>query len=213
MHRCRLHIGGGAHTLWAGSPTLPTAGGSQALRRSETGRSLRGRARGLRASPNLVGALVVKAAAHTNSGDRDLRRHRRDSVVLAARLGDQVLAAESYALDPGAVVPSGGHGDHNLAVTTAIRDADSHSAGPRKVCVSARDRVEVCACLHRCRPHIGAYAHTLWGGGSRWPKRAPASGSAARHFGRQPRPPGPMSAAAGHWPRARVRSRQDPPDC
>jgi len=33
--------------------------------------------------PNLVGALVVKAAAHGNAGDPGVARHRRDFVVLA----------------------------------------------------------------------------------------------------------------------------------
>lgn len=33
--------------------------------------------------PNLVGALISKAAAHTNVGDRDPRRHRRDFLVLS----------------------------------------------------------------------------------------------------------------------------------
>jgi hypothetical protein len=37
----------------------------------------------VRADPNLVGALVVKAAAHGNAGDPGVARHRRDFVVLA----------------------------------------------------------------------------------------------------------------------------------
>lgn len=57
-----------------GSPTLPTEG---FVRR-----------------PNLVGALVVKAAAHTNPGDRDPRRHRRDFVVLAGLITARDFAAE-----------------------------------------------------------------------------------------------------------------------
>lgn len=66
-----------------GSPTLPTEGGTQALRRTEVvAVSVDGR-EGFVRRPNLVGALVVKAAAHTNPGDRDPRRHRRDFVVLA----------------------------------------------------------------------------------------------------------------------------------
>jgi hypothetical protein len=36
--------------------------------------------------PNLVGALVAKAAAHTNPGDPGLGRHRRDFVILAGLL-------------------------------------------------------------------------------------------------------------------------------
>ena len=66
-----------------GSPTLSTEGGTQALQRTETvavevaGR--KGRVR----RPNLVGALVVKAAAHGNPGDAARGRHRRDFVVLS----------------------------------------------------------------------------------------------------------------------------------
>lgn len=66
-----------------GSPTLPTEGGTQALRRSETVAVIvEGRA-GFVRRPNLVGALVVKAAAHGHAGDLDPRRHRRDFLVLA----------------------------------------------------------------------------------------------------------------------------------
>jgi hypothetical protein len=66
-----------------GSPTLPTQGGTQALQRSVTvAVTVAGRAGHVR-RPSLVGALVVKAAAHTNIGDQDLRRHRRDFVILA----------------------------------------------------------------------------------------------------------------------------------
>ena len=66
-----------------GSPTLPTQGGTQALARSEVvAVTVEGR-EGFVRRPNLVGALVVKAAAHTNVGDHDLRRHRRDFLVLA----------------------------------------------------------------------------------------------------------------------------------
>lgn len=66
-----------------GSPTLPTQGGTQALRRSEVVTvTVEGR-EGFVRRPNLVGALVVKAAAHTNVGDQDPRRHRRDFLVLA----------------------------------------------------------------------------------------------------------------------------------
>ncbi|MCL2542048.1 MAG: hypothetical protein FWE71_06235 [Nocardioidaceae bacterium] len=65
-----------------GSPTLPTAGGTQALRRSETVRvSVAGREGSVR-RPNLVGALVGKAAALSNAGDPGLGRHRRDFVLL-----------------------------------------------------------------------------------------------------------------------------------
>ena len=77
-----------------GSPTLPTEGGTQALRRTEVvAVSVDGR-EGFVRRPNLVGALVVKAAAHTNPGDRDLRRHRRDFVILAGLITARDFAAE-----------------------------------------------------------------------------------------------------------------------
>jgi hypothetical protein len=69
-----------------GSPTLPTQGGTQALARSEAvAVTVAGRA-GHVLRPGLVGALVAKAAAHTNTGDRDPRRHRRDFLILAGLL-------------------------------------------------------------------------------------------------------------------------------
>jgi hypothetical protein len=78
-----------------GAPSLPTEGGSQALRRSETvAVAVDGRA-GFVRRPSLVGALVVKAAAHGNPGDADPRRHRRDFVVLAGLLTARDFALES----------------------------------------------------------------------------------------------------------------------
>lgn len=66
-----------------GSPTLPTAGGTQALQRSETvAVTVSGHA-GFVRRPNLVGALVGKAAALSNAGDSGLGRHRRDFAILA----------------------------------------------------------------------------------------------------------------------------------
>ena len=66
-----------------GSPTLPTQGGTQALQRSKVvAVTVAGRHGSVR-RPNLVGALIVKAAAHTKIGDQDPRRHRRDFLVLA----------------------------------------------------------------------------------------------------------------------------------
>lgn len=65
-----------------GSPTLPTEGGTQALRRSETVAVTVDGREGFVRRPNLVGALVVKAAAHGNAGDVDPRRHRRDFMAL-----------------------------------------------------------------------------------------------------------------------------------
>ena len=77
-----------------GSPTLPTEDGTQALQSSETvAVSVDGR-EGFVRRPNLVGTLVVKAAAHTNPGDLDPRRHRRDVVVLAGLISAGDFAAE-----------------------------------------------------------------------------------------------------------------------
>jgi hypothetical protein len=77
-----------------GSPTLPTEGRTQALRRSATvAVTVHGR-EGFVRRPNLIGALVVKAAAHGNPGDRDPRRHRYDFVVLAGLLTAVDFAAE-----------------------------------------------------------------------------------------------------------------------
>lgn len=69
-----------------GSPTLSTAGGTQALKRSETvAVTVEGREGAVR-RPNLVGALVGKAAALSNSGDTGSARHRRDFAILAGLL-------------------------------------------------------------------------------------------------------------------------------
>lgn len=65
-----------------GSPTLPTAGGTQALQRTETVAVTVDGREGFVRRPNLVGALVAKAAAHTNPGDAGRGRHRRDFAVL-----------------------------------------------------------------------------------------------------------------------------------
>ncbi len=70
-----------------GAPTLETPGGSQALARSESVRvTVEGRTGGVR-RPNLVGALVMKAAAHTVAGDAGKARHRRDFVTLSGLVG------------------------------------------------------------------------------------------------------------------------------
>jgi hypothetical protein len=67
-----------------GAPTLPTPGGTQALTRSEPLMlEVEGRVGTVR-RPNLVGALVMKAAAHTAVGDVGLGRHRLDFVTLSA---------------------------------------------------------------------------------------------------------------------------------
>jgi hypothetical protein len=67
-----------------GSPALRTPGGTQALQRSESVPvSVEGRT-GFVRRPTLVGALVVKAAAHTAVGDPAKSRHRHDFATLAA---------------------------------------------------------------------------------------------------------------------------------
>lgn len=66
-----------------GAPTLETPGGSQALARSESVTvSMDGRTGQVR-RPNLIGALVMKAAAHSALGDAGRARHRRDFVTLS----------------------------------------------------------------------------------------------------------------------------------
>jgi hypothetical protein len=67
-----------------GSPTIPTPGGTQALHRSASvAVSVDGRS-GFVRRPSIVGALVMKAAAHTVTGDPAKRRHRFDFATLAA---------------------------------------------------------------------------------------------------------------------------------
>jgi hypothetical protein len=75
-----------------GGPTLPTAGGTQALQRSQVVAVTVDGREGSVWRPNLVGALVVKAAAHGNAGDPGVARHRRDFVVLA-----ELVAAADFA--------------------------------------------------------------------------------------------------------------------
>jgi hypothetical protein len=66
------------------SPTIPTPGGTQALERSESvAVSVEGRVGSVR-RPTLVGALVMKAAAHTAVGDPSKGRHRSDFATLAS---------------------------------------------------------------------------------------------------------------------------------
>lgn len=67
-----------------GAPTLPTPGGTQALARSESVAVVVDDRVGVVRRPNLVGALVMKAAAHTAVGDAARGRHRVDFVCLAA---------------------------------------------------------------------------------------------------------------------------------
>jgi len=72
-----------------GSPTIPAPGGTQALLRSESVPvTVEGR-EGLVRRPSLVGALVMKAAAHTVPSDPARGRHRTDFVTLAAGVAAQ----------------------------------------------------------------------------------------------------------------------------
>ncbi|GAB1642814.1 hypothetical protein [Krasilnikovia sp. MM14-A1259] len=67
-----------------GSPTIPTPGGTQALQRTErVAVSVEGRT-GFVRRPDIVGALIMKAAAHTAAGDAAEGRHRHDFTTLAA---------------------------------------------------------------------------------------------------------------------------------
>ena len=69
-----------------GAPTLPTPGGTQALNRSQpVAVEVDGR-NGTVLRPDLVGALVTKAAAH-GVGDAGRGRHRLDFVTLASLIG------------------------------------------------------------------------------------------------------------------------------
>jgi hypothetical protein len=67
-----------------GAPTIETQGGSQALARAEVVEvEIDGR-RGFVRRPNIIGSLVMKAAAHDAIRDAAKGRHRRDFVTLAA---------------------------------------------------------------------------------------------------------------------------------
>jgi hypothetical protein len=66
-----------------GSPTLPTAGRTQALQRSETVEVIVAGREGAVRRPNLIGALVGKAAALSNAGDPDSGATDETFVILA----------------------------------------------------------------------------------------------------------------------------------
>lgn len=68
-----------------GSPTVMTRGGEQALRRSEIVEVTVGDVVGTVPRPDLVGALVIKAAAMANAGTA-LGRHRADFALLATMI-------------------------------------------------------------------------------------------------------------------------------
>ncbi|MHA3838279.1 hypothetical protein ACXR8F_21405 [Terrabacter sp. AAH1] len=78
-----------------GAPTLSTPGGTQALARtSAVSVEVDGRV-GTVLRPNLLGALVMKAAAHDAVGDAARGRHRSDFVVLAGLLGRRDITSEA----------------------------------------------------------------------------------------------------------------------
>jgi hypothetical protein len=66
-----------------GSPTISTPGGTQALHRSESVAVTVEEREGFVCRPNIVGALVMKAAADTAVGDAVKGRHRLDFAMLA----------------------------------------------------------------------------------------------------------------------------------
>ncbi len=77
-----------------GAPTLETPGGSQALERSLAYTVVVEGRTGVVNCPSLLGALVMKAAAHTTPGDRARQRHRQDFVTLA-----QLVSARDVGVD------------------------------------------------------------------------------------------------------------------
>lgn len=77
-----------------GSETVQAPGGIQALRRSSTVELRVADRAGLIRRPNLVGALIVKAAAHTLPVDPYRGRHRSDFATLAAMLSRADFSAE-----------------------------------------------------------------------------------------------------------------------
>ena len=93
-----------------GGPTLATPGGTQALHRTETVAVTVAGHQGYVRRPNLVRALVMKAAAHSIGTDG--RRHRLDFLVLAT-----ILAARDFRKDPA----SAGDRRRLRAMTKAVR--------------------------------------------------------------------------------------------
>lgn len=81
-----------------GAPSLSTPGGSQALNRSEPVRvQVEGSEIGYTGTvlrPNLVGALVMKAAAHGGAPDAAPGRHRIDFVLLAGLISRRDFSQE-----------------------------------------------------------------------------------------------------------------------
>lgn len=78
-----------------GSPTVQTPGGIQALLRSETVAVQVADRQGHVRRPNLVGALIIKAAAYTVPADPNRGRHRGDFATLAALVAAADFAGET----------------------------------------------------------------------------------------------------------------------
>lgn len=74
-----------------GAPTLETPGGTQALHRSESVHVRLGTRTGWVRRPNMVGALVMKAAAHETDRGQTGRRHREDFITLVTLLAARDL--------------------------------------------------------------------------------------------------------------------------
>ena len=77
-----------------GSPTLRPRAAPKPCAEVRPWRSPSTGGEGFVRRPNLLGAMVVKAAAHGNPGDPDQRRHRRDFVVLAGLISASDFAGE-----------------------------------------------------------------------------------------------------------------------
>jgi hypothetical protein len=78
-----------------GSPTIATPGGTQALQRTQPiAIDVDGR-EGFVLRPDLIGALVMKAAAHTVRSDPLRDRHRSDFTVLAALVAARDFRAQN----------------------------------------------------------------------------------------------------------------------
>ncbi|GGE78491.1 MULTISPECIES: hypothetical protein [Nesterenkonia] len=80
-----------------GSPTIQSPGGQQAINRSEVVEMTVGSRTGFVPRPNMLGALVSKAAAYTSTVDDRRERHIEDFAALASvmRRSDRVHEASS----------------------------------------------------------------------------------------------------------------------
>ncbi len=77
------------------APTLTTPGGTQALGRSEPVKVRVDGRTGTILRPSLVGALIIKAAAHTVPEGRAKGRHRLDFATLS-----ELLSRTDFSADP-----------------------------------------------------------------------------------------------------------------